>query len=76
MPANGFASARHPLPRSSLPCKEAALDKDQEVAARAKLALQADVHHRIMVKMGLIESDETESPANAIQDSIDDESRI
>jgi len=52
--------------------QKAALDEDQEVAARAKLALEADVHHRMMVKMRLVEPDEMESTTDSIQDSIDD----
>ena len=55
--------------------QKAALDEDQEVAIRAKLALEAEAHHRMMLKMGLVEPDETERTTNAIQDSIDGESQ-
>lgn len=35
-------------------------DLDKDVAARAKLALQTDVHHQMAIKMGIVEPEEIE----------------
>ena len=37
--------------------QKATLDGDKEVSDRATLALQADAHHQMMIKMGLIQQD-------------------
>jgi hypothetical protein len=39
--------------------EKASHDLDKEVAERAILALQADVHHQMAIKMGIIEPDTT-----------------
>jgi len=37
--------------------ERATYDEDKEVAERAKYALQADVHHQMAIKMGIIKPD-------------------
>ena len=35
--------------------QKAAIDENNEVATRAQMALQADAHHKMAIKMGLIQ---------------------
>ena len=46
-------------PRIIKALEKVSRDSDEEVAERATLALQADVHHQMAVKMGMIEPDKT-----------------
>jgi len=41
--------------------EKATYDEDKEVAERAKYALQADVHHQMAIKLGIIKPDDTVS---------------
>ncbi len=50
--------------------QKATVDENTEVAARAQLALQADAHHKMAIKMGLIQRPENE-PDEAEQQKLD-----
>jgi hypothetical protein len=50
--------------------QKATVDENTEVAARAQLALQADAHHKMAIKMGLIQRLENE-PDEAEQQKLD-----
>ena len=49
-------------------------DEDKEVAERAKYALQADVHHQMAIKMGIIEPDKVELKDIQIKSTLHKES--
>ena len=47
-------------PEIVMALEKATNDLDKEVAERANLALQADIHHQLAIKMGIVEPDKEE----------------
>ena len=56
-------------PEIVIALEKATHDEDKEIAERAAYALQADIHHQIAIKMGIVEPDYNGNEDNEIMET-------